>query len=99
MATASGHKGVIAGVKVEAMTSLDMLTRPEVVDKAWDYCRNVQTKDTKYQTYLRQDDKPAIWLNEKIMEKYRPQMKALYYDTSKYDTYLDQLGIKYGEWK
>ena len=29
------------------------------------------------------------------MEKYRPQMKKYYYDPSKYDTYLEQLGIKY----
>ena len=29
------------------------------------------------------------------MEKYRPQMKSLYYDASKYDTYLEQLGIHY----
>jgi aminobenzoyl-glutamate utilization protein B len=29
------------------------------------------------------------------MEEYRPRMKALYYDPSKYDTYLEQLGIKY----
>lgn len=99
MATPIAHKGVIAGAKVQAMTMLDILTRPELVDKAWDYFRNVQTKQTKYQTFLRPDDKPAIWLNQKIMEVYRPQMKALYYDPSKYDTYLDQLGIKYGEWK
>ena len=55
----------------------------------------MQTKDTKYKSFLRPDDKPAIWLNKKIMEKYRPQMKKLYYDPSKYDTYLEQLGIKY----
>ena len=29
------------------------------------------------------------------MEIYRPRMKALYYDSSKYNTYLEQLGIKY----
>jgi len=99
MATPIAHKGVVAGAKVQAMTILDILTRPELVDKAWDYFRNVQTRDTKYQTFLRPDDKPAIWLNQKTMEIYRPQMKALYYDPSKFDTYLDQLGIKYGEWK
>jgi aminobenzoyl-glutamate utilization protein B len=55
----------------------------------------VQTKDVKYKTFLRPDDKPPIWLNQKIMEQYRPAMKALYYDPSKYDTYLEQLGIKY----
>ena len=95
MATPIAHKGVIAGAKVQAITMLDILTRPELVTQAWDYFRNVQTKDTKYQSFLRPDDQPPIWLNQKIMEEYRPRMKALYYDSSKFDTYLDQLGIKY----
>jgi aminobenzoyl-glutamate utilization protein B len=95
MATPLAHKGVIAGAKVQAMTMLDILTRPELVTQAWDYFRNVQTKDTKYQSFLRPDDQPAIWLNTKTMEEYRPKMKSLYYDSSKFDTYLDQLGIKY----
>ena len=55
----------------------------------------MQTKDTKYKTFLRPDDKPALFLNKKIMDEYRPQMKKLYYDPSKYDTYLEQFGIKY----
>jgi aminobenzoyl-glutamate utilization protein B len=84
---------------VQAMTILDILTRPELVDKAWDYFRNVQTKDTKYQSFLRPADQPATWLNQKTMEVYRPKMKPLYYDESRFNTYLDQLGIKYGEWK
>jgi aminobenzoyl-glutamate utilization protein B len=29
------------------------------------------------------------------MEQYREKMKPLYYDPSKYDTYLEQLGIQY----
>ena len=95
MATPIAHKGVVAGAKVQAMTMLDILLHPELVDQAWDYFRNVQTKTVKYQSFLRPDDKPAIWLNQKIMEEYRPRMKALYYDPSKYDTYLEQLGIKY----
>jgi aminobenzoyl-glutamate utilization protein B len=95
MATPIAHKGVVAGAKVQAMTMLDILTRPELVTKAWDYYNNVQTKTTKYKTLLRPDDKPAIWLNQKIMEEYRPKMKPLYYDPAKFDTYLEQLGIKY----
>jgi aminobenzoyl-glutamate utilization protein B len=95
MATPIAHKGVVAGAKVQAMTVLDILLHPELVDAAWDYFRNVQTKTVKYQSFLRPEDKPAIWLNQKIMEQYRPRMKALYYDPSKYDTYLEQLGIKY----
>jgi aminobenzoyl-glutamate utilization protein B len=95
MATPIAHKGVIAGAKAQAMTMLDILTNPELVDQAWSYFRNEQTKDVKYKSFLRPEDKPAIWLNQKTMEEYRPRMKALYYDPSKYDTYLEQLGIKY----
>jgi aminobenzoyl-glutamate utilization protein B len=95
MATPIAHKGVIAGAKVQAMTMLDILLHPELVEKSWDYFKNVQTKDVKYRSFLRPDDRPAIWLNKKTMEEYRPRMKALYYDPAKYDTYLEQLGIKY----
>ena len=95
MATPIAHKGVIAGAKVQAMTMLDILTKPELVVKAWDYFRNVQTKDAQYRSFLRTGDQPALWLNQKTMEEYRPRMKAFYYDSSKFDTYLDQLGIKY----
>jgi aminobenzoyl-glutamate utilization protein B len=95
MATPIAHKGVVAGAKVQAMTMLDILLHPELVTAAWDYFNNVQTKTVKYKSFLRPDDKPAVWLNEKTMEKYRPEMKKYYYDPSKYDNYLDQLGIKY----
>ena len=77
------------------MTVLDLLMRPELVTQAWDYFRNVQTKDVKYTPLIRPEDKPAIWLNEDTMAKYRPEMKKYYYDPTKYKTYLDQLGIKY----
>ena len=95
MATPIAHKGVVAGAKVQAMTILDLLTRPEIVTQAWDYFRNVQTKDVKYTPLVRPEDTPAIWLNEETMARYRPEMKKYYYDPSKYKTYLDQLGIKY----
>src|SRR4051794_26654803 len=95
MATPIAHKGVIAGAKVQAMTLLDLLTRPELVEQAWKYFREVQTKDTKYEPLLRPQDQPAIWLNKATMDKYRPEMTKYYYDRSRYKTYLDQLGIKY----
>lgn len=95
MATPIAHKGVVAGAKAQAMTMLDILTNPEIVQKAWDYFNNVQTKDVKYKSFIREGDKPATFLNEKIMERYRPLMKPFYYDPAKYDNYLDQLGIKY----
>ena len=95
MATPIAHKGVVAGAKVQAMTILDLLLHPETIQKAKDYFNNVQTKDVKYKSFLRPEDQPAIWLNKKTMDTYRERMKAMYYDPSKYDNYLDQLGIKY----
>jgi len=44
-------------------------TRPELVTQAWDYFNNVQTKTRKYTSFLRPEDKPAIWLNKERMEK------------------------------
>jgi aminobenzoyl-glutamate utilization protein B len=95
MATPIAHKGTTAGAKVQALTVLDLVTRPELVEQAWDYFKNVQTKDKKYIPLLRPEDKPAIWLNKETMDKYRPEMKKYYFDPTKYKTYLEQLGIEY----
>jgi aminobenzoyl-glutamate utilization protein B len=95
MATPIAHKGVTAGAKVQAMTILDLVMRPELVEQAWAYFRDVQTKDTKYEPLIRAQDQPAIWLNKATMAKYRPEMKKYYYDPSRFKTYLEQLNIKY----
>jgi aminobenzoyl-glutamate utilization protein B len=95
MATPIAHKGVTAGAKVQAMTVIDLMLKPTVLTQAWDYFNNVQTKTIKYFPLMRSEDKPAIWLNKAIMEKYRPEMRKYYYDPTKYKTYLEQLGIKY----
>jgi len=94
-ATPIAHKGVVAGAKVQAMTILDLLTKPELVKGAWDYFNNVQTKDVKYIPFITRDTPPPTHLNKAILEKYREQMKKFYYDPTKFPTYLDQLGIKY----
>jgi aminobenzoyl-glutamate utilization protein B len=95
MATPIAHKGVTAGAKVQAMTMIDLLTKPDLVQMAWDYFKNVQTKDVKYEPLIRAGDTPAIELNRNIMDRYRPEMKKFYYDPTKYKTYLEQLGIQY----
>ena len=95
MATPIAHKGGVAGAKVQALTLLDLLLKPQVVTDAWEYFNNVQTKETKYKTFLGPNDGPPTWLNEDIMAKYRPEMRKYYYDPTKYKTYLEQLGIKY----
>ena len=95
MATPIAHKGVTAGAKVVAMTLIDLLTKPELVQQSWSYFRDVQTKDRKYQPLIGANDPPPIWMNKRTMDTYREQMRKYYYDPSKYKTYLEQLGIKY----
>ncbi len=95
MATPIAHKGVIAGAKTLSATLIDMLTDPKIIADAWEYFKNVQTKDVKYTSFVGANDPPAIHLNKKIMDEFRPQLKNFYYDPSKYKTYLEQLGIQY----
>jgi aminobenzoyl-glutamate utilization protein B len=95
MATPIAHKGVTAGAKVQAMTILDLLLKPEKIQEAWTYFRDVQTKDQKYVPFIGKDDKPATHLNTDTLAKYRPEMRRYYFDPTKYKTYLEQLGIKY----
>ena len=40
-------------------------------------------------------DRPAIELNRDVMARFRPQMRAFYYNPARYRTYLEQLGITY----
>ena len=77
------------------MTVLDLLLSPSLVRRSWDYFNNVQTKDREYVSFLRPEDVPATWLNAETMEEFRPQLEPLYYDPSRYETYLEQLGIDY----
>ncbi|HEY3131223.1 MAG TPA: amidohydrolase [Acidobacteriota bacterium] len=95
MATPIAHKGSTAGAKVQAMTALDFMLRPELVQQAWDYFRNVQTKDEKYIPLINPNDKPAIELNREKMEKFVPELAKFYYDPTRYKSYLEQLGIEY----
>ena len=95
MATPIAHKGSTAGAKVQALTALDFLLSPELVKQAWDYFRNVQTKDMQYTPLIGPDDKPAIEFNREKMEKFLPELRKYYYDPTKFKTYLEQLGIQY----
>ncbi len=95
MATPIAHKGTTAGAKVQAMTILDFLTRPELVQQAREYFEKETVKDQKYQPFIGPDDRPAIHLNAKLLEEYRPAMRKYYFDSTKHKTYLEQLGIGY----
>lgn len=94
-ATPIAHKGAVAGAKVQALTLLDILMRPQVVADAWTYFRDVQTRDVQYQPFISPTDQPPIWMNADIMARYKPELQRNYYDPKKYKTYLEQLGIRY----
>lgn len=95
MATPIAHKGAEAGAKVIATTVLDLLQSETLVDEAQSYFDDVQTAEETYEPFIGPDDPPAIEKNAGIMEEFRPQLEALYYDPSRFDTYLEQLGIDY----
>jgi aminobenzoyl-glutamate utilization protein B len=95
MATPIAHKGVLAGTKVMALTLVDFITRPELVTAAKTYFTDVQMKSDKPQEFLADGDEPQVQINRETMARYRPEMKKFYYDAARYDTYLEQLGVKF----
>ncbi len=95
MATPIAHKGVVAGSKVVAMTTLDLLTQPKLRAQAKAYFTDVQTKTEQYVSMIGATDQPAATMNADVMARFRPAMRAFYYDAAKHPTYLDQLGVKY----
>ena len=84
-----------AGAKVMAMTTLDLLLRPELIAQAWTYYKDVQTKEVKHKPFISTEDKPATYINTDVMAQYRPEMKKFYYNPALYPSYLEQLAIKY----
>jgi aminobenzoyl-glutamate utilization protein B len=95
MATPIAHKGNIAGSKVMAMTLIDLLMKPELIQSAKSYFTDVQLKNQQPQQLLADTDEPQIQLNRETMARYRPEMRKFYYDAARYDTYLEQLGVKF----
>ena len=94
-ATPIAHKGSNYGARVIAMTAIDLLLDPALVEEAWRYHREVQTKDYKWISLIPEDTEAPIFLNEERMKLFRPELEKLIYDPSKYDTYLEQLGVVY----
>lgn len=95
MATPIAHKGATAGAKVIAATALDLLQDPDLVDEAWRYFREEQSMEFTYEPFIGPDDSPAIEKNRATMAEFRERLEAFYYDPSRFDTYLEQLGIDY----
>ena len=78
-----------------ARTALNLFMEPELVDEAWTYFNDVQSAETEYIPFIGPDDDPPIHLNKEIMDTYRPLLEQYYYDETRFDTYLEQLGIVY----
>lgn len=95
MATPIAHKGVVNGAKTLALSVIDLLVQPELISQAQDYFVNVQNKQMQFLPFISDTDQPALSVNKELMDHYRPLLRKFYYDEKKYDSYLDQLGIKY----
>jgi aminobenzoyl-glutamate utilization protein B len=95
MATPIAHKGIVSGAKAEAMTLVELFTKPEILKGAWSYFNDVQTKDIHYEPLIREGDKPAIGMNKRTMSEFSPKLQPFYYRPESGKTYLEQLGITY----
>jgi aminobenzoyl-glutamate utilization protein B len=95
MATPIAHKGALAGAQVVARTALEMFARPDLVQEAWKYFREEQTAAHQYTPFIGPDDAPAVDKNRETMAQFRPLLEPLYFDETRFGTYLEQLGITY----
>jgi aminobenzoyl-glutamate utilization protein B len=93
MATPIAHKGTTTCAKVYVATVLDLLMKPEVLAEAKKYFDAEQ--GGQYKSLLGPDDTPATHLNRERMARWKPELEKLYYDPSKYESYLQQLDIPY----
>jgi aminobenzoyl-glutamate utilization protein B len=94
MATPIAHKGATAGAAAQAMTAIELFADPSLVQQAKAYFAE-QTKDIKWQSLIPADTAPPIHFNADKMQRYRPELEKLRYDPTRFDTYLEQLGIQY----
>jgi aminobenzoyl-glutamate utilization protein B len=66
-------KGLNAGAKAIAATAVDLLTKPKELQKIKDEF-NEHSKEHPYKSFLPDDAKPPLDINEELMKKYRPLM-------------------------
>ena len=71
------HKGQVAGAKVLAASIIDLMTTPDLLQKARAEFE-VESKRTPYFSLMPPDAKPDVDLNRADMEKYRPEMRKFY---------------------
>ncbi|MDB4584935.1 amidohydrolase, partial [Draconibacterium sp.] len=66
-------KGLNAGAKAIAATAVDLLTKPKELQKIKDEF-NEHSKEHPYKSFLPDEAKPPLDINEELMKKYRPLM-------------------------
>ena len=71
------HKGQVVGAKVLAASIIDLMTSPELLQKARAEFET-ESKKTPYFSLLPADVQPPLDLNRAEMEKYRPEMRKFY---------------------
>lgn len=99
MATPIAHKGALAGAKVMALTVLDVLGNECLRNEARSYFETEQLEAEQYVSFISASDPPPIEKNSDIMAVYRSRLEPLYYDPSRYATYLEQLGVDYPQFE
>jgi aminobenzoyl-glutamate utilization protein B len=72
--TSAAWKGLNAGAKAMAASAVDLLTRPEVLQKAKDEFAAYSPKHP-YKSFLPPDAQPPLDMNKTLMEKYRPLLE------------------------
>lgn len=72
-------KGLNAGAKAMAASAVDLLTKPEELQKLRDEFE-AYAKTHPYKPFLPQDAEPPLDLNAELMKKWRPLMEKFYHD-------------------
>ena len=75
----SAWKGLNAGAKAMAATAVDLLTLPDEVHKIRQEFEDYSKKHP-YKSFLPEDARPPLDINEELMKKYRPLMEKYYSD-------------------
>ena len=95
MATPIAHKGSNYGSRVVARTAIDLLVNETLRQETKRWFNEVQTKDYQWESLIPLDTPPPVHLNQERMAGFRDQLEPLRYDPTRYDTYLEQLGVTY----